>query len=82
MSYISYGFDLWRKIHPLFFCDYLELDYLTPMQLFFKLKDTTKKRTISLCQTDFSVLFVGMVTGGGSVLSQSLFCYVSVYLFM
>lgn len=44
MSSLSYGFDLWRKIHPLFFCDYLELGYLTPMQLVFKLQDNTKKR--------------------------------------
>lgn len=92
MSYVSYGFDLWRKIHPLFFVTILSLILWLQCNCcgvflfgfgFFKLKDITKKRgrTKYLCQTDFFLLFVGIITGGKGVLSQSLFCCISVYLF-
>ena len=71
MSCVSYGFDLWRKIHPLFFVTIWSWLFDSNAAVF-ELKRYTKKRTRSLCQTHFCVLFVSMITWGGTVFGASL----------
>lgn len=63
MSYVSYSFDLWRKIHPLFFVTISSFVLWLQCSCFYVKRYYQKERSWSLRQADFSYLLLWLLWG-------------------